>query len=201
MKARRSKNIGRHTRKDPVLPDGTMRPFTKLVRLVRTNPELREKLFAAWDELHGVKWIRYVNAELGLNLSENTAHVTRFKDYVKYLRAVDLQNDRIEAIRAYYREKFPDETEDQIDNRAILHFKRDAFATGDRDGYIDIGKFSLARKSCDADIVHKERGDDIKERMLEQKLENARKLIETEKTPGGLSPEVIAKIERELNLF
>src|SRR5687767_14881110 len=76
----------------------------------------------------------------------NSSGMSRFRDHVEHLRVMEANRDRVETIRAMYRQEFPRETDHQIDARALLHFKRDALETGQRNAYVLLARTSAVLK-------------------------------------------------------
>jgi hypothetical protein len=193
-------------RKPTVPPSGQKAPLTKLKDFVRTNAAARDELFALTDEMNSKDWLILVNSRFSFGLSLEPALVTRFREYVGYLQSIDAQNDRLETIREVYAQQFPAETDEQLDARAITHFKRDAVATGDQEAYVEIKSLQLMEQTARTKASQKERDLNISDRrvkVLEQNAARALEIIaEAKKTnAGGLTPETLEKIERELKLL
>lgn len=197
--------------KPPVSKDG-LKPMTKLKTFVRNNPLAREELMALTDEMESTAWIVLVNQRFGFGLGPWPAVVTEFRKYVDWLRSMDHQNDRMEALKESYREKFPTETDEELDARAMLHFKRDSVETGDQKAYIEIKSLQLLEQTARTKAAQKEKEiaqkdtalqqNERKILMLETKLRNAQAVIDHAKnTTGGITPETLEKIERELKLL
>lgn len=125
-------------RKPTIPSSGQAAPFTRLKTLVRTNSQARDELMALTDELSAKDWIVLVNSRFSFGLSLEPALVTRFREYVRYLRSIDAQEDRLEMIREHYRELYPEETDEQINERGLRFFKQESIAIGDRAGFLSV---------------------------------------------------------------
>src|SRR5688572_16052883 len=120
-------------RKPRVLKDGSMRPLTRLKQMVVDDVALRDRLFALAEKNSAAEFIAQVNAEFALGMPSHASGVTRFRDHVEHLRTLEAEEDRMERIEHWYQQRFPRENLEQLHSRALLHFCRDALATGDRD--------------------------------------------------------------------
>jgi hypothetical protein len=145
---------------------GEMSPLTKLKELARTDPRLRDLLYDTTETMTCQQWIQCVHEVLNIRLSGRSA-VTRFRTHVETLHALEDQEHRRELIIERYREQYPNETEEQLNQRAILFFKQEAFAIGDRDGFIKIGRYSIALKAQ----AIRERTQAVNERLATLKMQ------------------------------
>src|SRR5688572_30714343 len=134
-------------RKPRVSRHGAVNGLTRLKEVVLTDPTLRDTLYDLTETLTCEQWIQCVNEDLKVGLGGHRSAVTRFRKYVESLHAIEDQESRREFIIQHYREQYPNETEDQLTQRAILFFKQEAFAIGDLAGFIKIGRLSLAVRS------------------------------------------------------
>ena len=153
-------------RKPKVTTTGHLSPLTQLKQRVLKDPDLRDELYERTSHESCTVWIARVNKELGLNLPGYRSAVGRYRRFVEQLHAMEDQEDRMAVVVQKYREQYPDETHQQIDQRALLYFKQEAFALGDVDRFIKIGRYGIALQAQ----ATKDRMQAVNERVANLKL-------------------------------
>lgn len=153
-------------RKPKVTAKGQMSPLTQLKQRVLEDPDLRDELYERTSLESCAEWIARVNKELGLNLPGHRSAVGRYRRFVEQLHAIEDQESRMAVVVQKYREQYPDETHHQIDQRALLYFKQEAFAMGDVDRFIKIARYGVTLQAQ----ATKERRQAVDERVANLKI-------------------------------
>lgn len=158
---------------------------------LKTLPAQRQEAIADYARDHSleeaVAWLR---AD-GLKTSRSA--VSEFLSWHGLRSQLNRNESTVEQMLAQLKSTAPELTSEDLDRAGQMFFT--ALAIEQRD--------SMAWKRAQ-DIRVKDRLISVAERrvtVLEEKIHNAQALIESAKTEGGLTPETLAKIERELKLL
>lgn len=141
---------------------------------------------------------------LQVSLSQLSRWWARWQQRQEHEKTDDLMNDWAEAMEPELKKFNPQADTDQIRQFAITHLIKKGLATSQDKlalAAIDRQQTEISgRTRAEIERAKLEQGA-RRIHLLEQKAANALALIEQAKTGGGLTPETLEKIERELKLL
>lgn len=179
-------------------------PMAQLKRLCTEKPDIRDELFKLSDEMTSAVWRMEVKKRFGIWLSSDS-QLSRWRQWAIDRIDQELLNDAMELHCSRFQEENPNATAEQVREAGMLYFMEQARARSDRKAFLDVVKVDQkerhGRTKADLERSKLELAD-RRVKLLEDKVRNAQALIDNAKaSKGGITPETLEKIERELKLL
>jgi hypothetical protein len=142
--------------------------------------------------------------QFGIRLQRD-GQLSVFWSWQAHQMRTESYNAKIEQFEEFYAAQNPNASRDRVRDAAIAFFMTETAANGDREGFVDMANLDLREREGATRARHEERKISVSERrvaLLEQKsaaYDRAKAALNEAK--GGITPETLERIERELKLF
>jgi hypothetical protein len=181
-------------RKPRVEKGGRLKP---LAWLKAQPPAERADLLALIKKHSYAEALPKIKTPRGIKLS--AAALSVFYAWQSQQQRLENHNQLVAQFEEFYRKANPDASQDKVRDMAIAFFLSETTANQDREGFVEIVKLMQSREKGKRDEA--KIGLESRKVALLEKKAAAFDQVKKAVSSGGLTPETLTRIERELKLL
>ncbi len=176
---------------------------------LKTLPEDRQEQVIAWtkapkteDGPGGLQHAREQLAADGIKVSLRA--LSEFVSWYQLQQRFASASSRAQQIEELLRKKRPDMQPEQIREMGQALFTLEAVDAGDAATFVNLESLKLAQDSAKTRFALEEQKLKLAGRrvaVLEKKLERAGQIVKAAQEKGGMTPETLARLEKELKML